>query len=203
MCSYLLFAKSAHIAYTAFMFTARKVAQMTAVFAEKQGGAINILKLIKLLYLSDRESLNQHGMPISFDHPMSMDKGPMLSKTLDLINGFVGGSDAAKWEEWISYRDNYNVSVTRQFTREDLDELSDIDLDVLLATWHRFGKLDQWELVEYTHKYCTEWKDPQGSSYPIKDSEILIAMGAPEADALALSEDIQAQRNLDRILAHL
>lgn len=126
----------------------------------------------------------------------------MLSKTLDLINGFIGGSDAAKWEEWIGNRENHNVVVNRKFNREDLDELSDIDLEVLDTVWHKFGKMDQWELVEYTHEYCPEWKDPKGSRYQIKDSEILIAIGIPENEALALSEDIQTQRELDRILSH-
>lgn len=187
--------------YTLPMFTARKVAQMSAIFAKKQGGNINILKLIKLLYLSDRESLAQHGMPISYDNPMSMDYGPMLSQTLDLINGFKGESDTAKWDEWINNRKDSNVSVARLFEREDLDELSDFDLEAIESTWHKFGKLDQWELVEYTHKYCPEWKDPKGSRYPIKDSEILIALGIPESEAIGLSEDIQEQRYLNRMLS--
>lgn len=186
------------------MFTPRKVAQMAAFFAEKQGSTINILKLIKLLYLSDRESMNRHRMPISFDDLMSMKYGPMLSKTLDLIDGFdKTSSNIAKWEEWISGRENHNVSLIRQFKREDLDELSDLDLEILETVWHQFGRMDQWELVDYTHKYCSEWQDPGTSSIPIADSAILIALGMQKDEALKFAEDIQAQRNLDQILSSL
>ncbi len=79
------------------MFSARTVAQMAAVFADKQGGMINILKLVKLLYLADRESLQKHGNPISFDRLVSMDHGPVLSRTLNLICGAVGGESGAEW----------------------------------------------------------------------------------------------------------
>ena len=45
-------------------YSARKAAQVAAFFAIKEGGAINVLKLAKLLYLSDREHLSQYDFPI-------------------------------------------------------------------------------------------------------------------------------------------
>jgi len=185
------------------MFTARKVAQMAAVFTSKQGGTINVLKLSKLLYLADRESMNRYGMPISFDNVVSMDNGPVLSKTLDLLNGSVGGPDGAKWDEWISDRENHNVSLRREFNRQDLDEISDVDLEVLDTVWSQFGKMDRWTIRDYTHEHCPEWKDPKGSAYPIDDKDILIAVGKPPEEASALAENIRAQRNLDQILSSL
>jgi len=54
---------------------------------------MNYLKLMKLLYLADRESMRRNGRPISGDRYVSMDHGPVLSQTLNLING------ARKFEE--------------------------------------------------------------------------------------------------------
>lgn len=193
------------LVYTEPMFTARKIAQMSAFFAEKQGGTINILKLIKLLYLSDRESMGRHGIPISFDYAYSMDNGPMLSGALDFVNGFIQDRSAtAKWEEWISNRsDNHQISLNRKFGRDDLDELSEADLNVLETIWNQFGHLDQWQLVKYTHDNCSEYTEPpKGSRLTISDTDILIAVGVDKKQAAELSAEIQAQRRLDAIFSH-
>ena len=126
------------IAIGSEMFNSRKAAQMAAVFAKKHGGTINVLKLMKLLYLADRESMKQSGFPISFDHVVAMEHGPVLSQTLNLINGAVRGSAGALWEEWISDRQEHGLTLNRKFSREDLDQLSDADLEVLDATWVTF-----------------------------------------------------------------
>jgi len=187
------------------MFTARKIAQMSAFFAERQGGTINILKLVKLLYLSDRESMTRHGIPISFDYAYAMDNGPMLSQALDFINGIIPDkSDMAKWEEWFSSRtENHQIKLIRDFGRDDLDEISEADLGVLEAVWKSFGHMDQWELVDYTHNNCSEYKKPpKGSRNAINDAEILEAVGVPKEHATELSEEIQAQRRLDAIFSN-
>lgn len=185
------------------MFTASKAAQMAAVFAAKQDGTINVLKLTKLLYLADRESITRYGAPISYDNMVSMDHGPVLSRTLNLINGLVEDADAAKWEEWISHRENYDISVKRPFERKDLDELSDADLEVIEAIWSQFGKWNQWTIRDYIHAHCPEWKDPKGSSFPIKEKDVLIAIGRSPEEAIEIAQEIHTQRELDRVFSNL
>lgn len=182
------------------MYTHRKVAQIAAVFASKSGGAINLLKLMKLMYLADRESIARHGLPISFDRYVSMGQGPVLSRTLDLINGNIDGFGGAQWQEWIGDRENFLVTKVRLFERSDLDQLSDADLEILDEIWKKFGKLDQWTLRDYTHKHCSEWKDPDHSSIPIEDKEIFIALGYDESEAVELADEIEGERAIDRAI---
>ena len=183
------------------MFTARKVAQMAAYFADRQGGRINILKLMKLLYLADRGAMIAHGEPISFDYFVSMDHGPVLSRTLNLINGTYPDHMAADWDEWISDREGHVIASNRRFGRDDLDQLSDADLEVLDSTWRAFGHMNQWELVEYTHKNLPEWQNPNGSSIPILEETILTSAGIPADKAKLLAEAIATEHKLDRALA--
>jgi uncharacterized phage-associated protein len=61
------------------MFSEQKVAQMAAFFLHEGRDCMPLLKLIKLLYLADRESLRLHGMPISGDLVVAMPHGPVLS----------------------------------------------------------------------------------------------------------------------------
>ncbi len=181
------------------MFSARKAGQMAAYFADRHGGRINILKLMKLLYLADRESMARHGEPISFDCFVSMDHGPVLSRTLNLIDGTYPKEIADGWDEWITDRADHMVAVNRKFTRDELDHLSDVDLEVLDAVWRRFGAMTQWELRDYTHKHCLEWSDPKGSSLPIAELDILRAVGVKSAEMLA--DEIDAEHTLDRKLS--
>jgi uncharacterized phage-associated protein len=183
------------------MYSPRRVAQMAAFFARKQGGTINVLKLTKLLYLSDRVSLARYGHPITYDRPVSMPHGPVLSQSLGLMNGFVGGAAGAQWDEWMKDRSGHDIHVKRNFTRDDLDEISDADLEVLEAIWHEFGPMDQWTLRSWTHNHCSEWKDPKGSSIPIDEATLLESVGIPAERAAALAEEIEKERRLDALFS--
>lgn len=185
------------------MYSPNKAAQMAAVFAHKQGGVINVLKLTKLLYLADRESLTKYGYPISYDRMVSMDHGPVLSRTLDLTNGFVNGPAAAKWDEWIGSRTGHDVSLKRDFSRDDLNELSAADMEVLEAVWHKFGEMDEWTLREWTHKNCPEWNNPNGSSLPIDEVVLLESVGVAKERAQALANTIKAERDFDALFVRL
>lgn len=184
------------------MFTARKAGQMSAYFARRQGGKINVLKLMKLLYLADRESMALYGAPISFDQFVSMDHGPVLTRVLNLINGTYHERVLADWEQWMSQRAHYDVACNREFDREDLDCLSKADLDVLDDIWNRFGHMNQWELVEYTHDLA-EWQNPHGSSIPIEELTIFNALGIHGEEAEALAAEIHLQRELDQKLERM
>jgi uncharacterized phage-associated protein len=185
------------------MFNSSRAAQIAAFFAGKQGGIINVMKLVKLMYLADRASMREYGEPLTYDRMVSMNNGPVLSQVLNLINGDLHPAALAKWEEWITDRAHYDVSLKRKFSRDELDQLSDVDLDLLEQVWTQFGSMDQWTLSKYTHEHCAEWKDPDGSMIPIDDDEVLRAVGKSEKDADTLARLISAQRTLDSIFARL
>ncbi len=69
------------------MFTASKAAQMAAVFVQRHGNTINLLKLMKLLYFADRESIAKYGFPISYDHIVSMVRSRRSHPRLDFVRG--------------------------------------------------------------------------------------------------------------------
>jgi uncharacterized phage-associated protein len=184
------------------MFSQRRVAQMAAYLLGREKGRMNYLKLIKLLYLADRESIKRHGHPISDDRYVSMDHGPVLSKTFNLIKGAVRFVEQG-WNYWIADKADYDVELKRKVSREALDELSDANLDVLSDIYAKFGKMDEWKLVDYTHRYCHEWTDPKGSSIPIEYEDIFKAFGRTPAEARKLGARLEQQRKIDRLFATL
>lgn len=184
-------------------FNERKTAQTAAFFLSREpGNRMPLLKLMKLLYLSDRESVRAHGLPITNDMWVSMPHGPVLSRTLDLINGFAHSSPGG-WEYWISDRDNHEVALRRAFEIKELGQLSPADTDILNAVWDKFGAMGSWEIRDWTHDNCEEWKDPCGSSAPIPFEDMAKAVGYSAQAAKTLNAEMEEYKAIDRLFASL
>jgi len=185
------------------MYKERKAAQMAAFFlGQVSDGRLPHLKLMKLMYLSDREAVRLHGLPISGDRLVSMPHGPVLSMTLNLMDGDTE-SRPGGWEEWISDKENHELSLRNPFVANTLDELSAAEITVLESIWRQFGGMDKWEIRDWTHKHCQEWQDPQGSSRPISYRSLAHAVGYDETTAGELELQIEAEQQIDRFFAAL
>ncbi len=172
-------------------FKEKRAAQVVAYFVHRSGGPINVLKLVKLLYLSDRESLRRYDFPILYDCLVSMDNWPVDSITLNYINGLE--ADSQLWDRYVTSREGHSVGISNpHLTPNDLDELSAADLQILDLIWQQHGHKDRFELARYTHENCPEWEDPHGSSYPIPYERVFKALGKTNSGELAeaLAEDM-------------
>lgn len=183
------------------MFSESKVTQMAAFLLHKRGGRMSHLKLMKLLYLADREAMGRFGTPISGDFIVAIPHGPALSLTLNLMDGDTKSAPDG-WDDWISDKEDHEVSLRKPVTREELDELSDADVDILETVWNQFGKMNRWEIRVYTHA-LPEWQDPKGSSHPIPYKDVFHALGRTDKEAEELAARIEAERSLDRLFAAL
>lgn len=180
-------------------FNARKAAQIAAFFSNKQGENIPVLKLIKLIYLADRENMQICGYPILNDRLVSMPHGPVNSITYNYVNGDV--EDLAEWEKYITPRLAYSVGATRVFVRDELDELSESELATLEKVWDRFGLFTKWQLRDWTHENCPEWEDPHGGADPIPHERVLRFLQVANADELA--DDVREDRHIEELFAQL
>jgi uncharacterized phage-associated protein len=184
-------------------FNARKSAQVIAFFISKSGGtSLNVVKAIKLVYLGDRCSVQKFGFPILDEARVSMPRGPVNSSTYRHING-EADLDACGWSEFLEDRAQHQIGAKQNFSPDDLDELSEADIQCLEQVWTEFGAMNEWELVDYTHdrKNVPEWEDPNGSSNPIPLERMMTLLGIENADEqAALVED---HRHIDRVLESL
>lgn len=175
-------------------FQTRKAAQVVAFFAVKAGGSINTLRATKLLYLADRKSIDERDHPITNDNYASMPFGPVNSYTYSYING-AASVRQDQWLEFIAPRNENNVPLARNIEiNKDLDELSRSDLRILEEIWSEFKDIDRFDLAEWTHKYCPEWRDPNGSSIPIDLATIFATLNKP--DPVARAEELQDERRI-------
>lgn len=184
-----------------FAFDSRKTAQAAAHLIHLNGGSLNYMVLIKLLYLADRQSLIETGMPITGDKMVAMPHGPVLSRTYDEIN--MGESIipqlSSAWYKYVTEPQDYIVK--NKQAAED-DQLSAYELQLLASVYNKFGGMNKWALRDYTHE-LPEWTDPNGSSHPIEPETILRACGKSDEEIEQLcadAEDVYFIRNLDKMV---
>ena len=183
------------------MYNSAKAAQIIAYLALKNDArSINMLKAIKLVYISDREALKRYAMPMLDEPRASMPHGPVNSLTYDNAKGEV---EDERWSAILDDRANHMIGVKPDIVVDDLDELSDAEVEVLDDVWGRFGAMNQWQLVDWTHKSdnIPEWEDPNGSSNPIPLERVLHAVGIENTEQHA--EFLRDRSAISKLLAEL
>jgi hypothetical protein len=146
------------------------------------------MKLLKLLYLADREALITLGRPITFDRMFSMPHGPVLSRTLDLMASEPDPKQPTYWHRYISPPvGDYEVELRDAGIPSD--DLSRAEEEILDSVFERFGHMTRWQVRDYTHS-LPEYEDPEGSSLPIFLSSLLQSAGISKEDAEAIKASL-------------
>jgi uncharacterized phage-associated protein len=162
-----------------FVYNPRKAAQAAAYLVNLNGGEMDALCLIKILYLSDRKSLSQRGRSITGDAMVSMPHGPVLSRIYDEIKSKPEEDQVQPWYEYLTERSAYTISLRQP--NPPTDELSEYERGILKETLAQYAHFKPMELRALTHR-LPEYRDPQGSSLPINPETILKEAGWSDED---------------------
>lgn len=181
----------------AFHLNIQKTLQAISTFLHCHGTKeMSYLRLLKLLYIADRESIKETGQPITGDQVVAMKHGPVLSGVYDLIKK----GDTTAWPLWAEHFRTlgYRLELVKD---PGNGKLSKYEIGKLRELTKRYEDLNEWELVEITHEF-PEWKqnDPGDSSKPIPLSHILAALGR-SADEEAIVQEARDQQAFDRLFA--
>lgn len=154
---------------------------------------LNYMRTLKLLYIADRESLGEIGRTITGDKMVAMDRGPVLSNVLDLING--KHVDVDVWDRFLK-TEGYHIHLhgepgVGQLSRYEISKLQNVALRHVLD--------DEWAMVKHTHEF-DEWKKNyvEGTSRPIPIADILTAVQSA-VDLESVSTNDAAERAFDRV----
>jgi uncharacterized phage-associated protein len=178
-------------------FREDKTTQAAAKLLRLRGGKMSHLKLIKLLYLLDREALLRFGRPVTFDWYYSMPHGPVLSYTLDLINGERAPGEPSYWGEYIAEKSHHEVGL-RPGRECPVDQLSPAEEQLIEEVFARYGRMSRWELRDFSHT-LPEWTDPRGSSVRIEHRDILRAGGTSEEDIAHIEAELEESALADSV----
>src|SRR5206468_317565 len=143
------------------------------------GDRMNYMRLIKLLYIADRESIRRFGRTITRDRYVAMDRGPVLSTVLDMIKDRDMLAD--HWARFIA-KDEYDVQLIKS---PGHGQLSKSDVDLLHEIAEQYKGKDEWALVEIVHEFPEFLQNPPppGGSRDIPLAATIAAVGRQDETA--------------------
>lgn len=177
-----------------FHFHIRKAMQAIGVLLRfERSRRMNSMRLLKLLYIADRESLRETGRPITGGHVVAMKRGPVLSGVYDLIRG--QHLETPHWEQFVR-KDRYEIELIGEV---GVGELSRYEIGKLEEISKRYADCDEWDMVWLTHEF-PEWRrnDPGNASRPIPLEHILEAVGRID-DMASIVQDEKDRMAFERV----
>jgi uncharacterized phage-associated protein len=183
-----------------FQLQPQKSVQVAAMFLRLHKQPMHHLKLMKMLYMADRRSLEQIDITITGDRYVSMEFGPVLSNVYNLIKGeYTDAADQMLWSTYISQRKNHKINLLKDPGNSKLCEFEE---DLIRDVYEDYKDYDRFDLAEETHNLFPEWqKPPEGiGSIPIRIETTLQAIGRTDEDIREIEETVNRYIYLDRVL---
>ena len=172
-----------------FIFDERKAAQAAAHLLRRHGSSMPYTKLIKLLYLADRQSLIETGYTITGDQLVAMADGPALNRVLFFIEAPCRGVHC-RWCQHATHATDGQISDVGDPAE---GEMSPYERDVLDGVCDTYGPYESQALIESTMG-LPEWSTPNDRSRRIDPRDILKAGGYSDGQIESVVEDVAAHR---------
>ena len=154
------------------------------------------IRLLKLLYITDRETIRDTGQPIIGAKVVALKKGPLHGRVYDLVKGQDEESG-----EWNRFFRTVGVEI-ELLTDPGIEALCRYEVRKLNEIHDRYQDVDTWDLVEETHEF-TEWKKhypnpDEDTSRPIPFEDILAAVGRAD-DLGAIRAELNETLRMERL----
>lgn len=172
-----------------FIFCATKAVQAAGVvLREEPCHTMHHLKLIKVMYIAEREALRKSGHMITGDSALGTNRGMILTNTLSLIRGVH--IDVTLWDKHIA-QERYNVILR---SSPGVDKLSEFQITLLRQATKDHLQNDEANMTEIM-KGFGEWT---GYSAIIPVRSILVAVGVNDVSIDHMIEEAMSQAKMTR-----
>lgn len=179
-----------------FVFDIDKAVAAAAYLTKKHRREVSVFLLLKMMYAAERDALAKWHRPITGDSFASMKKGPILSRTYDLIKGTVSStnSDMVKWSKHFSARAGNNIKL---IVEPDFDVLSKIEIEALEEAARKIAALIRRKglIADTLHEEWPEWKNPVNygrGSLPLSLEDVLSEIIEDESELEKIVHEIRA-----------
>lgn len=117
------------------------------------------IHLVKLMYLADKYHLMYYGRTVTGDNFVALEHGPAGSRTMDVLefDGYVLGNHLNQAKRLFKKGDGHEYLPGGKCPTDQLEMLSDSDIEALDFATNNFGRMNKWDVVDYTHT-LPEWK---------------------------------------------
>jgi uncharacterized phage-associated protein len=176
-----------------FRFRSLKTTQAAAVLLALDDNSMDRMRLLKLLYIVDRELLAESGRTLTGDRAVAMKNGPVLSRIYDLIKGTE--LSPADWGRYLRSA-GYKIMLLEdpgqgEMTKREIAKLHDVT--------ERYRSVPTRALSAHTHRF-PEWKNNYnvGTATPIPWRDALVATGN-ESKVEAIEKRLEEQGLIDSL----
>jgi uncharacterized phage-associated protein len=177
-----------------------KAIQAVGVLLRQEGKRASRLRLLKLLYIADRVSLEKTGCQILGSRIVAMKHGPLHSEVLDLING-----EHIHSPQWSQYFQNVGRDVVLA-AEPEIGRLSRYEIEILNQVVDDYKNCSDWDVADMTHSFA-EWQkiysDPNESTSRPIPIELLIDSTGRGADKAAILQDMKDSDVFNSVFARL
>ncbi|MBI3469609.1 MAG: SocA family protein [Planctomycetes bacterium] len=177
-------------------FDVHKAIQVAGVLLRAERNRMSYLRLLKLLYIADREALRETGMPLLGSKSVAMDNGPLHSDLYDLVKGIH--ENTPLWSKFFSTV-GYQVEMVDQ---PDNGLLSQYEIEKIQSTVAKYAPFTDYQICqEMTHTF-DEWRKryEEGTSKPIQLEDIIDAIGRG-GDKASIMEDLLELEEFDKLMS--
>jgi len=174
-----------------FHFDLDKSIAATAYLLQKYGGSGEILFLVKMLYGANRESLLKYGRSITGDSFCSMENGPVVSNSYNLLKGdrAAGLDNLKKWNQFITPRAVNTVSLVKG-SNPEIGYLSRREINLLDESFAKVTSV-RGEISTWAHAVFPEWElVPKNTSKPLPAERIFEKENRSPKEIISLKEEI-------------
>jgi hypothetical protein len=177
-----------------FKFDVSKIIQIVDFLVARNSFSLNYTKMIKLLYIADKQALAQHDIVITGDRYFSMKNGPVLSGVLDLIDGEF--HDAESQELWNNHFNTLGHDVVSKTKKPlEYDKLTPFEESLLAEIDNKYKHYDYGRMINLTHdkkKFAeVRWQEAEkmGTSLHLGIEDILKQLGRTDEEIVELEKE--------------
>ena len=136
-------------------FNYKKSIQTLNLIAQANGGSVNKMKAIKLMWLADRLHLRRYGRMITEDSYFALPLGPVPSAARDILeeNPFLNDIELEYGQEYLKSTDKFTYSALKL---PDLNVFSQTDVETIQTVISKYNQFDHFQLSDMSHSF-PEW----------------------------------------------
>jgi hypothetical protein len=158
------------------IFDIENILQEIGYLLSLNDNKMNLLKLVKELYLIDRLSIAERDSSISGDSYFSLPHGVILSCTFNMLNDLQLSGDNP-WGTYLKSEESKyypDIVLLEEIPDDRLNAKDKSYIKIISDDFRSFGNK---EIEDYMHKNLPEWKKPHDSCNRIQFEDIMFALG--------------------------
>ena len=174
-----------------------KATQVASLLLKMNGGEMDFLKCIKLLYSIEREALNRWIRPVIYDDLYSLQHGQVVSQTLDRAE-YRDHPAKSFWSDCLRTTSDNIIHVIKDC---GIDTLSRAEIDLVKEVFENNRGKTPKQLMNEHHNPALfpEWKDPGSNRIQTKYSDLLTLLGKTEEQVKEFEADLDELANLEAL----